>query len=308
MLERYSIEPGSSRFWENTSCYDLASMPPPHLTRLSPALFILASACDPSGQTPNAGTSTATMPNPSTPGAGSKESVTVPYCRDRPQVLAGLDAAVGELNLRTLVQEVSGIYPGLWQGGSPSYAQLPFTAKVTPSLSGVQGNVTVSYEQGQVRFVESEFVDCSPGVACAEKGVYCHDRIEVDMQLAVDSQGGALAERWVGALTLIDTRDPDVVGPDPGDQSKAEYFRSNYEITGKLKPVAFQGSAQVQLQVDPAYELHQHDASYSLKFKNKVFQTLFIGTQIVLKEKRDSPDAAMVGTHSGLFSFTPNPK
>lgn len=282
------------------------------VVRLSPALLLLAVACDPAGQTPNPGASTATVPNPSQPGSngnspapGDKDKVTVPYCKDQPQVLAGLDAAVGDLKLRDLVNAASGTFPGVWKGGSSTYAQAPALPKVSPNLSGVPGNVTVSYQQGQIRFIKSEFVDCTPGVACAEIGVTCVDRIEVDMQLAVNSQGGALAERWVGTLSVLDTRDPDLRDPDSGEKERP---RSTYEIQGKIEPLAFQGTAKVELQLSPKFELRKHRLTYSLNYKNNALQTLTVGHQMELKEKRDSPDSAVVFSALPIFSFTPNPK
>lgn len=210
------------------------------------------------------------VPGGDTSGPGA-DKVSVPFCRDKVEVLSGIDAAIEGTDLRALVARVSTKLEGKWMGDPNNGTSGKSKVEVQPSLSGEAGSVEISYGAGQVRLIRKEFVDCSPGVACAGIFVRCIDEIQVDLDLKVSSTSGALSEMLVATVSIPDSRDPDskdpAAQPGPGAKDKGS---PTITVESTVDPAKFQGSASITASsMDPNFQLSAHRLKFACTFEQE---------------------------------------
>lgn len=119
-------------------------------------------------------------------------------CKEEATVLADLDAAsaLGFSAADVLaVAEGQHMSPMTWSKGLNDG---PATVEFGPESGEGQLSVTIAYAGGEIRHIKSTPESSGEG----DGGIYaeCHDRLEIDVEVAVDSAGGALAESFVAPL------------------------------------------------------------------------------------------------------------
>lgn len=275
------------------------------LLRFSAALGMatFAAACLPPNDLPEP-KATGTQPGTQgTSGVNQGPNVTMPFCNPFTDFIPSLDANLGSLNLRTIVNELTATAQGTWRAAPPS-AQ-PFAVTLAPSFDGEPGSIRVSYTDGQVRLIRREYVGCTPGAECADIAVRCVDSIEIDMDIQASSQSGALAESWKGTVTIDDPRDPDLAGKDPDPRIATH----GHSISVKVNPFAIQGNAKVEsVKLAPNSKLTKHALQFSVRSKaSKVTSaslSSFLEVNIKLPNHPESAGAAGAGGMSH-YRFEP---
>lgn len=247
---------------------------------LAPLLLapcILLAACEPESIPGDPAGNTSTAPNTASqagggtaplPGDPNKKVVTVPHCKRVETVLPNADAPIGTIVPRELARQATATLSGQWV--EQDHSKHPVARQqITPSANGIQGEVKVAYTNGAVRFVKSEFVDCTPGVACAELGVTCIDEIEIDMDVTMRSDNGVFAESLTGVLAISDPRDPDLHQGEPEEPSPkpAPALPTEYSVTAKIDPIAFAGTATLHSEsTRPGFKITRNKLSFNVAF------------------------------------------
>jgi hypothetical protein len=156
-----------------------------------------------------------------------------PYCEETAHVLAGLDDKSPEgVAAADLLALAGGEHdPRLcWQ---PWAWADPARATTSPTLDKSAFRFTVSYEGGEVRYVESERVEPKFGPV-DDMAIDCHPRVEVDVEAVLRTEEGALDETWTLPLFQELMPDWDETGPVSLDRNL-----DPKDIQGSLELVAF---------------------------------------------------------------------
>lgn len=121
-------------------------------------------------------------------------------CLEEVTVLAGIDAAtaLGFSAADVLaVAEGQHMSPMTWSNGLHDG---PATVEFGPESGDAQLAVTIAYAGGEVRHIKSTPDTGGDGGNDGGYFATCNDRIEIDVEVAVDSSGGAFAETFVAPL------------------------------------------------------------------------------------------------------------
>lgn len=267
--------------WPATSLSSLSFRYTQAMKILAPLLAVAVagfslSACDAENEAPAASTGTL---GPGAQGSAAGQpggdvsrpnngKVTRPFCRDRVEILSGIDAPLEGTDLRALVERVSTRIEGTWKGDTNAGTQGPVKVEIHPSVDGEAGFAEIRYGSGQVRLVRKEFVGCSPGGACADIAVRCIDQIEIDLELKVGSTSGAFFENLVASVSIADPRDPDGHGPVEDLGQASEERSSMINVKSTVEPGSFQGSASIRVSpTDPASHVSAHRLQFVCRFE-----------------------------------------
>jgi hypothetical protein len=156
-------------------------------TRILPALVLaclFAPACDP-------------IPEPDLDEGNALDGDA--GCKEEATVLAGLDAATAlGFTAADVLASAGGTHmsPMTWSKG---LNDAPAIVEFGPEAGAAQLTVAINYAGGEIRHIKSTpegFENGNDGGFVAE----CHDRLEIDVEVDLDSSGGALAEHFVAPL------------------------------------------------------------------------------------------------------------
>lgn len=277
------------------------------------ALLAPSAGCDTDGE-PEPQTQPQLQPQPGAHGVpdhngpqNENNAVTVPFCRSAETVLASIDTPLGVLIPRQLAEASSGSFRGTWSlDSTPSTPMVPVT--VEPSAAGATGSVSVQYAGGVVRHIQEELIPCDPGAECVDFAPTCLDRLEIEMQLSMNSDNGVLAEQRVAILSVLDPRDPDLgPGPDP-DPGPMENHSTGW-VKAIVDPGALMGSGQ--LKVGPpmqGFTLRRHALSLSAQILDNKLLGASIINQLEVESNNHDPGAGVAGAGAfGLYRFHPDP-
>jgi hypothetical protein len=120
-------------------------------------------------------------------------------CKEEATVIAGLDAATAlGFTAAEVLASAGGPHMSAmtWSGG---LADGPVDVELSPAAGDTELTVTIDYAGGEIRHIKSTpegFDEGNDGGFVAE----CHDRIEIDVEVAVASADGGLAESFVAPL------------------------------------------------------------------------------------------------------------
>lgn len=187
------------------------------------------------------------------------QGTSIPRCTPVVHPHAGLETPIGSTDLRSIVSRVRGEYSGTWIAQDMSTG--PLVSEVSPSLHQVPGKISIRYDKGQIRRIESQYVPCDPGVPCADIARRCVDKIEIDLEVNLTTPGGELAESWVGTISIDDPQDPDM------DPVMAAQGIENSELTvsSTVDPNTLNGTAKFTVRAkDPAMVITDHKLGFSL--------------------------------------------
>lgn len=119
-------------------------------------------------------------------------------CVEKATVLAGLDAATAlGFTAADVLAAAEGPHmsPMTWSKG---LAEGPEVVEFGPESGAGELTVAIHYAGGEVRLIES--TPAGGGGNEADLAADCHGRLEIDVEVAVDTAGGALAEKFVAPL------------------------------------------------------------------------------------------------------------
>ena len=123
-----------------------------------------------------------------------------PNCTEKATVLASAsETSVLGLSGEDVVAVAAGDHdvPIVWNAGIEDAIA---TVKFGPESGEGQMSLSIAYEGGEVRFVESTFED-DHGYDDGGGDFGCEDRLEVDVQVSLATAGGALNESFVAPLS-----------------------------------------------------------------------------------------------------------
>lgn len=291
--------------------------------RIAFAPILLLAACepgevvkDPAGSStnmttntgPDNGTNTGAPQKPNEP---KQNVVNRPYCKRVEQVLPNADTPIGKVVPRTLAQQATAQVQGLWMEQDNS--QDPMVRQsISPSANMDPGKVTVAYADGAVRLVKNQFVDCTPGVACAEIEVTCIDQIEIEMQVSMNSNNGVFAETWTGVLSIPDPRDPDLNLGEPEDPKSetTPTIPKEYRIEKRFDTIAFAGTATLKAEsTQPGFKISRNQISYAISyFEGKPNQVTITSNFMVKQDPLPGDGSGMAGGgRQLLYTLEPKP-
>lgn len=273
---------------------------------IAPCLLLLA--CDPAQDPENP---TGVAPAEPLPQHPNGDAVSMPYCKRVEQVLPNADTPVGALVPRKIALKASASSRGRWI--EHPNANNPFVQQaIVPSAHEAPGEVRVSYANGAIRFIQSVFVNCTPGVACADIGVSCVDSIEIDMQVEFTSDNGVFSEQRTGTLSIPDPRDPDhhTVEPEEENNEPVPELPRELKIRAPIDPIAFSGSATLQTtSIRPGFSLVSNTLSFAVTIEDQKLTHAGLGSLVeVQQDPLPGSDGASMGAGSEtLYRFEPDP-
>lgn len=272
-------------------------------------------ACEPGESTniPGQGTTGASTPTGTQSGATQghqPDAVHTPYCKRVEQLLPNADTPVGAIIPRELASKAEFKTRGRWVEQKESTDRM-VKQSLSPSAHDNPGEIEVAYADGAVRFVKSEFVDCTPGVACSDIGVTCVDTIEVDLKLSMRSDNGVFAESWTGTLVVSDPRDPDQndLEPEEGPGKPLPSIPSEFQIQTKIDPIAFAGTASLKSEIlKPDFKITKTELSFTLHYKEQKFSKgTLSATTMVVQDPLPGDGSGVTGASvQTLYAFNPD--
>lgn len=160
----------------------------------------------------------------------SGQETSGPGCRDQPTSIATLDEATpAGVTGRELLARALGEHP--MTVAAPE--EVAHQVEVTPQSVGATGAIDIRHAGGELRHVKSEEVPCTAR-ECPSIAVYCIDRLELDVSVALSTSDGAFSDNFQGTLVIDDPNDPDSGwDEDPGSN----------QLT--------MGLARIELDIDP---------------------------------------------------------
>lgn len=280
-----------------------------HLLRIlgCAALFVPIVGCD-TQEAPPPDRSSPPVPDPQStrPPQPAKTKVTGRYCQRVDDEVRVIDAVKAGIDLKQLTDRASGTFRGTWMLHPMKWPPL-FPITIEPSAEGSRGTITVQYLGGVVRHVKEELVQCDPEVECDPWIPDCLDRLEIEMQLSMESDNGVLAEHRVAELLEIDYRDPDVhFGP--GQEPGPLHFADTGWVRARILPAALMGTGQLQVSpFKPGFTLQSHTLGLSAQIQHNRLLDAWIFSDILAAAPTMVP-GGLAGGSTTLYRFVPDPQ
>lgn len=137
---------------------------------------------------------------------------------------------------------------------------------VKTSALGVKksGTLRILPTGASYQIVLSSLDNCLGG-SCGEQqeGLVCLDRLELPVQVMLESDDGMFQEQWYGMLTAGAPSDPELVG----EGALRQVSQRTAQLRIKVDPQAFAGSFRViQADAPAGYRVLEHSMSLQLRF------------------------------------------
>jgi hypothetical protein len=228
----------------------------------------------------------------------SSEAPGMDTCVREPTTFADLDAITpAGISGRAVLDRAVGTHRVLLTTDGPRSA-----ITVAPESAQSLGTIEIAYTNQGTRHVVSKYVPCASSI-CLDIGVACIDTIEVDVEVAIRSDDGALNEKWPAKLVAIDVNDPDAAAfDDPNvDESRQALISVN------LDALTFSGSLQVGGVPLTGWQITATSASFNATFDAGIVHDSTLSAQIssVMGEGESALASAAIET---IYRFVPAPE
>lgn len=148
------------------------------------------------------------------------------------------------------------------------------------------GSLQVLPTGASYQIVLSSLENCTGG-SCSQhqEGLICLDRLELPVQVLLQSKDGLFQEQWYGMLTAGAPSDPELIG----EAALRQVSQRTAQIRIKLDPTSFSGAFQVaEVGAPEGYRVAEHSMSLQLRFDAGALVEGKIVSELLVESDRKS--------------------